>query len=227
MASSNDNLIRFYEKVYEEKNLFAEKAWETIKLNITLQSSLISITLGTLALLHTSEIFFRIETIPRILLIGFLFVLPILMILIGNASSKNFKRECHRLYEQRAMMIKLEEDLGVRYRKHINQFSEEETYLPKELLKEQYKFTKDFVKEMLKSERLSIKNRIENFFIEMKKEIFYKNMEEEERFGRMYSNLNSFFTIFNSISILLFIIIILTIILHISFPFLLHQTANQ
>ena len=77
MAENKDKYwIEFYKKVHDDKQFFAEKGWESIKLHIPLAASLISITVGALVAVHTSKSFLDLNNYARFILTGSLVLLP-------------------------------------------------------------------------------------------------------------------------------------------------------
>ena len=116
----SDDWFQLYKKVYDDKVLFAEKAWETIKFHTLLSSSLISITVGALVGIHTSKTFLDLEPINKVILTAFFFILPLIMNRIVKIGFTNFRRECNRMYEQSAVLMKLEEKFGFMSRRNKN-----------------------------------------------------------------------------------------------------------
>jgi len=144
--------LEFYKKTHNDKKFFAEKAWETIKLHILLSSSLISITIGTLALMHTSEVFLGFGTNEKSMLIAPLFILPFTMASILYIGSRNFDRECRRMYEQASIMMKLEEKFGFSVEEREEerkQFLEDKTYVPERYSEKIWNSSSEFIKDVM------------------------------------------------------------------------------
>ena len=136
MCDKNNYWLEFYKKVYNEKQFFSDKAWKTIEFHILLSSSLISITIGALVLIYTSHI----DKLIRVVLTSSLLFLPSTMFLILRVGSRNFRRECDRMYQMVWILKELE--------KREKDFSEEETYNLGRYYEETQNKT-HFVKDML------------------------------------------------------------------------------
>lgn len=144
--------LKLYEKNLKEKHFFAEKAWETIKFHTILSSSLISITITALVGLHTSEVFLGLILWQRLILLSILFILPCTMEKVVGIGFANFRRECDRMYEHSAILIKLEEKLQFRKEreeKDLTTFHKDKTYLSPRFFKKKWKSTNEFRQEML------------------------------------------------------------------------------
>jgi len=169
--SSNNSKFEFYKRICVEKNFFADKAWETLKFHTILSSSLISITIGTLVLMQTSETFHKLNLVMRGGLTLSLIFLPVIMFFIIRTGSKNFERECRRMYEILAILIKLEEDFHFRERRPIKEddllksaFSKEAEYIP-ERWKGTWGTTKEFIDRMIKCEKDSLYGIMNRIFL--------------------------------------------------------------
>jgi hypothetical protein len=160
-----------YQKVLKEKHFFADKAWETIKFHTILSSSLISITIGALVGLHTSETFLELSIWKRLILLSILFILPYTMKKIIAIGFSNFERECERMYENSTILMKLEEKLGFfqeREKKEKLTLPQDKTYISprsfEDKAEKQWKTTKDFTRDMLNC----VENK-KNLYCNMKK----------------------------------------------------------
>lgn len=182
---TNNEWLELYKKTNAERKIFAEKAWETIKIHIVLLSSLISITIGTLAVTHTSEIFLTLlDEKMKFLLNASLLILPIIMLRIIRTARLNFKRECKRMYEQISIIMKLEEKMGfLEERTENKQFKDDKGYFPKRYY-DKWDNSEKFVKDMMK-----------------RKDTIYRNMRQ-------------IFSIFEIISYVLISLVVLIAILH-------------
>jgi len=190
--NTNRDWLEFYKKAHNDQTFFAEKAWETIKLHILLSSSLISITVGTLVLMHTSEVFFRFGAKERIILIGSLLILPITMILILYIGFRNFSRECRRMYEQASILMKLEEKFGFSVEKRAKerkQFLKDETYVPERYLEKIWDSSSEFIKDVML------------------------------RKDTLYGNMSPIFKIFLGVSVALIVSILIVILAHLTGSF--------
>ena len=189
---TNDNWLEFYQRVNDSRQFYAEKAWETIKFHILLSSSLISVSLGTIALLHTSEVFLKMTGGMRAVLILPILLLPLAMYEIIRVGNRNFDRECNRMYEQAAIIMKLEEKFGFtsekRNKEKINQITEEEKYLPPRYNEKKWLTTKAYIDDM---------------------------MSCCQKKDNLYCNMRVIFRLFKYASIALSIFIIVLILLHI------------
>lgn len=131
MSENINEWLEFYRKASNERQFFAEKAWETIKFHIVLASSLISITVGALSLMLTSEVFLILPKIIKSLLTILVVILPITMLYVVGMGSRNFNRECKRMYEQISIIMKIEERLDLtQQRIKPKQFPRDTTYFP-------------------------------------------------------------------------------------------------
>jgi len=164
--------IEFYKKAHDDKIFFAEKAWESIKFHILLASSLISITVGALIAMHTSRDFLQLYNHTRAIFTLFLIILPFTMVLILQIGLKNFKRECKRMYEQSAILMKLERRFGFDQKRTEEEkkevFFEEDTYNPRRYYEKRWNLTSSFINDMLsccKENLYCIMNRIFKIFI--------------------------------------------------------------
>jgi hypothetical protein len=110
--SNKDDLFEFYRKTLEEKQVFVERAWDTVKLHILLSSSLVSVAIGALVATHTSETFMKLLPVSRALVVMSLSLIPISMFAVLLLGKRNFRRECSRMYEHSGILIKLDERLG-------------------------------------------------------------------------------------------------------------------
>lgn len=182
--------VKLYERIVKEKHFFAEKAWETIKFHTILSSSLISITIGALVGLHTSEIFLELILWKRLILLAILFILPFTMKRVVGIGFTNFQRECDRMYEHSAILIKLEEKLKFRQEREKNgslPFYEDKTYLSPRFFENEWKSTNEFRKNML---------------------------DCSDTKDNLYCNMRKIFRLFDRISWILFCSIIVVIALH-------------
>lgn len=162
---SNENLIEYYRKTWEHYEKNANYAWETIRLHTILSSSIISITIGTLSLLLTSETFQNQHLLLQIVLIASISILPVLMWELLTIGKKNFERECTRMYEELAIMMKLEEQLKInveRERGYI-QFPEDKTYKPKRYFT-LWNNTESFIENMMNVDKENFYSRMSKLF---------------------------------------------------------------
>jgi hypothetical protein len=149
-------LIELYKRTLEHHHFFAEKAWESIKFHVLLSSSLVSITVGALVAMHTSDSFNGLSYEIKALFALVLVILPVLMIAILEVGSKNFTRECERMYEQTTISAKIEEKIGLwddRDTQKMTKFPEDTKYFPNrysdDLKEENGQNSKKFVKDMM------------------------------------------------------------------------------
>jgi hypothetical protein len=152
MSENKDKFwIEFYKKVHDDKKFFAEKGWESIKFHILLASSLISITVGALIAVHTSDVFLGLYNYTRAIFTGFLIILPITMFLVLRIGLKNFKRECKRMYEQASILMKLEErfDFSGERTEKKKEFLKEKMYNPPRYYETKWNLTSSFIDDML------------------------------------------------------------------------------
>ena len=182
--------LKFYEQILKEKHFFAEKAWETIKFHTILSSSLISITIGALVGLHTSEIFLELVLWKRLILLSILFILPYTMKKVIGIGFSNFERECDRMYEHSVILFKIEEKLGFRQERKQNEnlmFPEDKTYLSPRFFEKKWENSKKFRTDML---------------------------DCSDKKDNLYCNMKKIFKLFNGASWILFISIIVVLAFH-------------
>jgi hypothetical protein len=168
-----------YAKAQDDLKFNGDKAWETIKLCITLSSMLITVILGLLGAIN----YFSINFFVKVLLIVALIPFPIMMKMIVDFLSKNFERECSRMYENMTILMKIEDELPER--KDLSDsrnFMKETKYIP-------LKWEKDYISPEGK------KNLFPNT------EEFVKAMKQEK--GKFYSNMRPIFSILRVFSYLL------------------------
>lgn len=145
----DEKWLEFYRRSNNIRYFFSDKAWETIKLHILLSSSLISVTIGALALMHTSGDYLALDKVMRFILVLLLVFLPVSMLLIVYQGSTNFVRECKRMYEQISIIMKLEEKLGLDgERTERKQFPKDDKYVPKRY-DEIWNDSNQFIKDMM------------------------------------------------------------------------------
>jgi hypothetical protein len=135
-----------YTKAQDDLKYNGDKAWETIKLCITLFSTLLTAFLGLLTAINFlgKSLVFVLIPIP----------FPIMMIIIVYFLSKNFERECSRMYENVTILMKIEDELP--HRKDLREernFKEENDYIPKKWKEIQYSDTEEFVKVMMDNKK--------------------------------------------------------------------------
>ncbi len=136
-------LVDLYAKAQDDLKFNGDKAWESVKLCITLSSTLITIVLGLLGVIN----YFSINILVKVVLILALIPFPIMMASIVYFLFKNFKRECRRMYENMSILMKIEDELP--QRKDVSKdrnFNEENDYIPSLWKGQQYAKTEDFVK---------------------------------------------------------------------------------
>ena len=152
-------LSDLYTKAQDDLKYNGDKAWETIKLCITLSSMLITVILGLLEVIN----YFSINFSVKVILILALIIFPIMMIKIVDVSSKNFYRECSRMYENVTILMKIEDELPQRRDLSDNRnFKEEKDYIPKRWKEIRFPKTDAFVDFMMDDK---------------KKDKFYSNMK--------------------------------------------------
>jgi hypothetical protein len=164
----DDPLVKLYEKILKEKHFFAEKAWETIKFHTILSSSLISITIAALVGLHTSETFLGLILWKRLILLSILLILPFTMKKVIVIGFSNFERECKRMYEHSAILMKIEEKLKFRKERektgNLTLFPEDKKYLSPRFFKKKWANTDKFIDDMLNCNK-----KKDNLYCNMKK----------------------------------------------------------
>jgi len=144
-------VVDLYKKAQEDTKFNADKGWETVKFSATLSSTLITVTLGLLGVIN----YLAISPFVKAFLTGTLVIFPIMMGKIIGVAQKNFERECERMYEAIATLMKIEEELPqrVNLNKAIH-FREEPTYINPRWNENKYSKTDAYIKDMmLKSDK--------------------------------------------------------------------------
>ena len=148
MSNNNSAWLELYKLTFGQERLLADKAWETIKFHILLSSSVISITIALLGYIQT----LTLSEIIKMLLTGSVAILPYTMVRMLNMGSRNFRRECERLYEQITIRMKVEDKLDLRReRKEAEKklFPGDEKYIPARWDEKKWQSSKQFVDDML------------------------------------------------------------------------------
>jgi hypothetical protein len=140
-----------YKKAQDDAKFNADKAWETIKFCTTISSTLIAVTVSLLGAINAPAL--AIDLPIKALLTFILIIFPIMVVKIADLTEKNFKRECDRMYESIAILMKIEEELPERRSNQKIHFSGEKTYTPQKWNDEKYRFpcTKQYTESMMKS----------------------------------------------------------------------------
>jgi hypothetical protein len=139
-----------YRKAHDDMKFNADKAWETVKFHITLSSTLVTVTIGLFGFVNSLSVHAAIKTA----LTGALVLFPIIMLRIISVGKSNFERECSRMYEAIATVMKIEEKLPSREKLNSqNVLFGEDKFIPKryeeERKKKNWKDTDEFIKDML------------------------------------------------------------------------------
>jgi hypothetical protein len=175
-------LSDLYTKAQDDLEYNGDKAWESIKLCITLSSTLITITLGLLG---------AIDYLPnysvKASLIFVLIIFPIMMYYIVDVTSKNFDRECSRMYENVTILMKIEDELPERKDLSNRNFTKENKYIP-------HRWEKDYISPQGEK----------NLFSDT--EEFVKKMMKKK--DALYSNMKPIFSIFRAFSCVLLMLIL-------------------
>ncbi len=169
-------LSDLYAKAQDDLKYNGDKAWESIKLCITLFSTLITVTLGLLGAINYLPVGFFVKAS----LIVTLIIFPIMLIIIVDFLSKNFHRECRRMYENATILMKIEDELP--QRKDLSDsrnFMNETKYIP-------YRWEKDYISP---EEGKNLFSDTEDFVNKMmqKKDALYSNMKPIFSFFRVFS----------------------------------------
>ena len=105
--------IEYYKRTCDMFRENAKYSWEMIKFYTILCSSIITIIFGFLGAMLSSEIFNIQPLIIQIVILGFSIIFPLMLLWIIKLGRNNFSRECRNMYEQLAILIKIERKLGL------------------------------------------------------------------------------------------------------------------
>ena len=181
-------LSDLYAKAQDDLKYNGDKAWESIKLCITLSSMMITVILGLLDAIN----YLSINPLVKVLLIVGLIPFPIMMERFVYFLSKNFSRECSRMYENVTILMKIEDELPQRRDlSEIRNFKDEKEYIPYKWKKTKFPNTEAFVKAMM----------------------------DDKKKDKFYSNLKPIFSILRVVSYMLLLIIVAIIIIIIAKDF--------
>jgi hypothetical protein len=175
---SDDYLLKLFEEYDEDRRDFSDREWETIKFFTTVFAALLTATIAIIKLL-----FQNYEGL-------WMFIpLPFFMFVISYIGLRNFKRECARLFERVATLMKIEEKIGFHDKRNNRRrlvLKCDEYYLSKSFIEigKKYDNTKEFVDEMIKN-------------------------PPEGRYGNTYKIFKILFIAYMGISIFMIIIMIL------------------
>jgi hypothetical protein len=162
-SEKKDMWIEFYKKTY---NMFRENAqysWDYIKFYTLTASAYIGITFTiTVAILTNESLMTNTRHIAGLFIIA-LVILPILMYFIINIGENQFDKECNNLYEQLAIVMKIEEQNGFRSKRELNEnsiFHCDKYYVPNRWIKKEadWNTSEEFIKSM-KEDKTSFYNR--------------------------------------------------------------------
>lgn len=155
---SGITLADIYKREHDSQLFLAERAWETIKFHITLSLTLITVTLGLFGLINS----LGEPEIIRTVLIGALVLFPYIMFRIVSIGEENFQRECNRMYEAIAVLMKIEEKFDLRGElSEKNHFFREPRCTPLRY-DEKWETTEKFVDDMMEGTR-------DNFYTNMRR----------------------------------------------------------
>jgi len=194
MAEDNtrkiQELIELHRHFSQRHIVWGERGWETIKINVTINSTLLVATIGIMGVLYKNPPHNYPPKFSYMLLLSSPIIIPILLLWINEITLKNFKRECRRMYRNITILMKIEEKMGLYDERPESRI----------LLKcDKYFIPSEFV-----------------ICYPTSKEFIDAQMETEDRAFKMLSRL---FCAFNVISIVLIVLIIFLVILSLS-PFL-------
>ena len=136
-----------YAKAQDDLKFNGDKAWESIKLSFTLSSALTTVIVSLLGFIN----YLSIDVIAKTLFMLIPILVAIIMKKFVDVTEKNFKRECRRMYENMAILMKIEDELPKRKDKSDDRnFKDETKYIPPEWEKSKFSNTKQYVDEMMK-----------------------------------------------------------------------------
>lgn len=171
-----------YRKAQDDVKFNGDKGWETIKFCLTLSSTLITLTVSLLGAIN----YLSINVVVKAFLTLSLILIMVMMKKLVDVTEKNFDRECRRMYENIAILMKIEDELPQRRDLRDNRnFKEEKEYIPDEWKKNQFLNTKAYVDAMM----------------------------DGKKKDKFYSNMRPIFPIFRGLSYVVTAIIIITVAL--------------
>jgi len=118
----DENLRVLYQELMNERRLYTDKLWETVKFFTTIYTAILSITIILIVNLYDRSLTF-VEVIP-------ISLFPIVSIFISYIGWKNFRREQARYYETIATLKKVEKPLGLfKIKKYSDRIFKKDKYL--------------------------------------------------------------------------------------------------
>ncbi len=138
------NVTELYKKTQEDKKINADKAWETIKFSVTILSTLVTVTIALIGAIN----YLAIDPSVKPVFVSSTVLIPILMAVIVRIVGKNFERECIRMYESMAILMKIEEELPKRNVLAGSNFWEED-YFPSYWKEPKYINTQKYIESMM------------------------------------------------------------------------------
>lgn len=142
---SSIEIVDLYRKAQDDVKFNGDKAWETIKFCVSLLSTLITITVGLIGVIN----YLSIDVVVKALLTLSLISVIITMLKIVDVTEINFDRECRRMYESMAIIMKIEDELPLRKDLGDRNFKQETEYIPDKWKKTRFLSTKAYVNAMM------------------------------------------------------------------------------
>ena len=144
MLDEDERLMKLYKEMNADRKDFSDREWETVKFITSLFGIFLAATITIITYLY-----------PNYEILWIFSFLPIFMFGISYYGLRNFKRECARLFERIATLMKIEEQIGfhkerVEY-KNRKVLKCDDYYLPTEFVNsgKKYKCTEEFVRKMI------------------------------------------------------------------------------
>jgi len=134
-------------------------SWEMVKFYTTLCSTLLMILFAFFGVLFSNEVFLMLNNQIKIWILIIPIFLSSFIFVISYIGRENFTRECNRLYEQLAIVMKLESRMGLHdnlrnIKEKEDLFKNDDHYIPNRWRKEfNNKSEEDYVKEMMSENR--------------------------------------------------------------------------
>jgi hypothetical protein len=149
------NWIEFYKKTYNQFRENSKYSWDMVKFYSFAASAFITITLGALAGVLSHSSFIENNPIPASFLCFAILSFPYTMYQILEAGKTNFERECEHVYQQLAIVMKLEAKFNIgnteRLDDELTIFPKDDYYTPDGWRNRENDWNgeKQFVKEMM------------------------------------------------------------------------------
>jgi hypothetical protein len=167
-----------YIKAQRDVEFQEEKGWETIKFFLTFSSTLFTVTLGLFFAIQ----YFKLGSAMTSGLSLSLILIMIILVIFSKISEVNFARECKRMYENIAIIMKIEDEFGRRIKRAV--LKEEAYYIPDTWKQTKQDTTRDFVRSVMTPKQKTrdlLLQYIKYYFSIIKKALKRKNLTEQKQ----------------------------------------------